>query len=129
MTHLKRLERVQHKFLTWLATRARGADELTSREYRDLLSFFDVQSLEARRTQFDLMYLRSIFSGKIDSSYLLGCFSLHGPRPTCNVSLFNVPFTRVSSVNCEDRDFYQAGNSGERSYSSDSPGRFLFGQF
>ena len=98
-THLKRLERVQHKFLTWLATRARGTDGLASREYRDLLSFFDVQSLEARRTHFDLMYLRNIFSGKIDSSYPLGCFSLHVPRrPTRNVSLFNVPFARVSSV-------------------------------
>ena len=33
------------------------------------------------------------------------------------------------SVLREDRDFYQAGNAGERFYSSESPGRFLFGQF
>ena len=98
-THLKRLERVQHKFLIWLATRARGTNGLTSLEYRDLLSFFNVQSLEARRAQFDLMYLRNIFSGRIDSSFLLGCFQLHVPRrPTRNVSLFSEPFARVASV-------------------------------
>ena len=98
-THLNRLERVQHKFLTWLATRARGTDGLTGLEYRDLLGFFHVQSLEARRTQFDLLFLKGIYSGRIDSSYLLGCFPLHvSRRLTRNFSLFSVPFARLSSV-------------------------------
>ena len=67
---------------------------------RDLLCFF-MSTLRNHdlRTSFLCMYLSNIFSGKIDSSYLLGCFSLHVPRrPTRNVSLFNVPFARVSSV-------------------------------
>ena len=98
-THLKRLEKVQHKFLIWLAANARGTDGSTSVDYKHLLCSFNVSSLEARRTQFDLIYLRNIFSGKINSSFLLGCFSLHVPRrPTRNVSLFSVPFARVSTV-------------------------------
>ena len=98
-THLKRLERVQHKFLLWLAARARGTDRPASLEYRDLLRFFNVVPLDARRTQFDLLYLRNIFSGGIDSSFLLGCFALHVPcRPTRNIRLFSVPYARVSTV-------------------------------
>ena len=49
--------------------------------------------------QFDLLYLRKILSGRIESSVLLSCFSLHVPqRPTRNVKLFHVPFARVSTV-------------------------------
>ena len=98
-THLKRLERVQHKFLMWLSARARGTDRLTSLEYRELLDHFRVPSLEARRKQLDLVYLRSIVTSKVDSSFLLGCFSLHVPGRTMrNVSLFDVPFARVATV-------------------------------
>ena len=49
-THLKRLERVQHKFLMWLAARASGTDRYTCLDYHHLLQFFHVSSLEARRT-------------------------------------------------------------------------------
>ena len=100
-SHLKRLEGVQHKFLTWLASRARGTDGLStsSIEYRDLMDFFHVQSLASRRTQFDLMYIRNVFSGKVDSSFLLNCFSIHVPRrQTRDTSLFSVPFARVTTV-------------------------------
>ena len=98
-THLQRLERVQHKFLMWLSARARGADRLTSLEYRDLLHYFHVPSLEARRKQLDLVFLRNIFTSKVDSSFLTGCFFLHVPgRTVRNVSLFYVPFARVSTV-------------------------------
>ena len=98
-THLKRLERVQHKFLVWLAARARDTDRLAGLEYRNLLNSFHVPSLEARRVQADLVYLRKIVSGKTDYSFLLSCFSLHIPRrPTRNNSMFNVPFARVSTV-------------------------------
>ena len=97
--HLKRLERVQHKFLMWLAARAGGTDRSICLEYCHLLHFFHVSSLGARRTQFDLLFLKSIYSGRIDSSFLLASFALHVPsRPTRNVQLFNVPFARVSTV-------------------------------
>ena len=98
-THLKRLERIQHKFLLWLAARAGGADRPASLEYSHLLSFFNILSLEARRTKFDLLYLRNIFSGGIDSSFLLSCFALHVPsRMTRKISLFSVPYARVATV-------------------------------
>ena len=82
----------------WLAARARGTDRPASLEYSHLLSFLNV-SLEARRTKFDLLYLSNIFSGGIDSSFLLGCFALHVPsRTTRKISLFSVPYARVETV-------------------------------
>ena len=96
---MNRLERVQFKFLMWLATRARGMDRFARRDYDSLLREFNMPSLEARRTQLDLVYLRNVFSGRIDSSFLLSCFSLHVPsRQTRHVALFNVPYARVSTV-------------------------------
>ena len=98
-THLSRLERVQHKFLIWLNRRARGADGSTSLDYRQLLNVFNVPTLEARRVQFDLLFLRNILSCKIDSSFLLTCFGLHVPSRTTRKSvLFHVPFGRVLTV-------------------------------
>ena len=97
-THLTRLERVQHKFLIWLAARARGTDGTPQLDYHSLLAYFNVTSLEARRKQFDLVFLKSIFSGATDSSFLLSCFSLSTRRLTRRPSLFYVPFARVSTV-------------------------------
>ena len=98
-THLKRLERIQHKFLSWLAVRARGTDRPASLENHDLLKFFSITSLEARRIKSDILYLKNILSGRIDSSYLLGSFALHVPcRPTRKVRLFHVPYARVGTV-------------------------------
>ena len=58
-----------------------------------------IHTLAARSTQCDLIFLRNIFFGKTDSSFLIGCFSLHVPgRPTQNTSLFRVPFARDSTV-------------------------------
>ena len=39
-THLQQLESVQHKFLIWLAARARGTDGCTRLDYQDLLNTF-----------------------------------------------------------------------------------------
>ena len=97
-THLNRLERVQHKFLIWLAARARGTDGVSNLDYHSLLVYFSVTSLESRRNQFDLVFLKSLFSGTTDSSFLLSCFSLSARRLTRKPSLFYVPFARVSTV-------------------------------
>ena len=97
-THLNRLERVQHKFLIWLAARARGTDGVSDLDYHSLLAYFSVTSLESRRNQFDLVFLKSLFSGTTDSSFLLSCFSLSARRLTRKPSLFYVPFARVSTV-------------------------------
>ena len=98
-THLNRLERVQHKFLMWLACRTRGTDRSVNLEYPRLLMAFNITTLEARREQLDLMFLRNVFIGKVDSTFLVGCFGMHVPRrPTRQAVLFHVPFARVSSV-------------------------------
>ena len=95
-SHSNRLERVQHKFLMWLACRTRGTDRFVSLEYPRLLTAFNISTLEARRVQFDLIFLRNIFAGRISSSFLVGCFGLHVPqRATRQVTLFHVPFARV----------------------------------
>ena len=95
---MTRLERVQHKFFIWLAARARGTDGTTQLDYHYLLACFNATSLEARRKQFDLVFLKSIFSGTTDSSFLLSCFSLSARRLTRRPSLFDVPFARVCTV-------------------------------
>ena len=72
-----------------------------SLDYDQLLLFYDVRPLRARRDQFDVLFLHKLFKGLISSSYLLKCFTLHvPPRLTRNapMTLFNVPFGRVSTV-------------------------------
>ena len=97
-SHTERLERVQHKFMIWLASRARDVTA-QSLGYRELLRTFDVPSLEARRLQYDLMFVRNVYGGSIDSSYLVECFPLHVPsRATRSISLFHAAYARVNTV-------------------------------
>ena len=97
--HLVRVERVQHKFLMWLACRTGHVG--ASLEYGDLLASYNVLHLGARRAQHDVLFLLKVFKGFIASSFLLQCFGLHVPaRParTVNRSLFCLPFARVGTV-------------------------------
>ena len=97
-SHVMRLERIQHKFLIWLASRASNVTG-RSLEYGELMQTFDVPSLESRRLQYDLMFLRNVLRGDIDSPYLLRCFSLHVPaRTTRNLSLFYAAYARINTV-------------------------------
>ena len=97
-THVERLERVQHKFLMWMASRANNV-VTHSLAYAELLQAFDVPTLKARRLQYDLIFLRNIYRGRVDSPYLLRCFPLHIPgRATRRLSLFQAPFGRVNTV-------------------------------
>ena len=97
--HLTRLERVQHKFLIWLANRTDARRD--SIDYEDLLQEYKLKSLHARRTESDIVFLCKIFKGFISSSHLLRSFSLHVPiRTTRNAAstLFHVPRGRVNCV-------------------------------
>ena len=97
--HLMRLERVQHKFLIWLANRTNAQHD--SLDYGDLLRAFGLKSLHARRTENDIVFLCKIFKGFVSSSCLLGSFSLHVPMRTtrsATSTLFHVPRGRVSCV-------------------------------
>ena len=97
--NLARLERVQHKFLIWLAHRTNA--HYDSLEYDHLLKLFMIRTLYARRVATDVVFLAKVFRGFISSSYLLQSFSLHVPsRVTRNAAatLFHVPRGRVNCV-------------------------------
>ena len=98
-THLGRIERVQHRFLMWLASHTQPG--CPSLEYDRLLAFYEVRSLHARRVQSDVLFLTKLFRGLISSSYLLQCFGLHVPSRSTRIAastLFNVPRSRVNAV-------------------------------
>ena len=95
--HMKRVERIQHKFLMWLCGRCRLSG--VSLEYVELLRYFGLTSLAARRAQHDLMFMRNIQNQSADSSFLLGCFPLAVPvRALRTRTLFHVPYARVGTV-------------------------------
>ena len=97
VTHLRRLERVQHKFLMWLARNADNPTDIF--DYCALLSHFNVRSIKSRLAQYDLMFLHHIHHARIDSSALLATFGLAVPgRSTRAVALWNVPHARVNTV-------------------------------
>ena len=96
-THMDRVERVQHKFLMWLCARSRVSN--VALEYSDLLRFFGLSSLSARRVQHDAMFIRNLHRHAIDSPFLLSQFPLAVPSRTLrNMSTFHVPRARVNTV-------------------------------
>ena len=96
-THLKRIERVQHRFVTWLA---RNSDKPTdSTDYGALLSHFNIRSMKSRFVQYDLMFLYNVHRARIDSADLLAAFGLSVPgRATRTLTLWYVPRGRVNTV-------------------------------
>ena len=99
-SHVARVDRVQHKFLTWLLSRT-SSGHADSLSYSGLLSHFKIPSLAARRVQHDLLFLRNVVRGKVDCMALLRAFSLHvPPRSTRASPLFSVPPARVRTVDC-----------------------------
>ena len=96
-THLKRLERVQHRFLMWLSYRYRKSD--VSLQYDDLVRAFKVDMLAARRVQHDILFIRNVHHHAIDCSYLLEHMPIHAPTRTLRRSnVFYVPFGRINTV-------------------------------
>ena len=97
VTHLKRLERIQHSFLIWLACSSDSRSENLS--YDHLLKHFNVPSIRSRLIQHDLMFVYNVFHGRIDCSQLLSQFQLSAPaRRSRSPTLWNVPFARVETV-------------------------------
>ena len=96
-THLKRLERVQCKFLRWLATRSDRP--CTDPRYEALLVHFNMCSVRSIFIQHDIMFLYNVYHGRIDCPALVSTFRLSvPPRPTRNSSLWAIPFARVNTV-------------------------------
>ena len=96
-THLARLERMQHRFLMWLASNTQG--RCPPLDYESLLIFFNMCSFKSRFIQADLSFLLSVCSGRIDCPYLMAVFGLAVPgRRSRQTGLFYVPFGRVNTV-------------------------------
>ena len=97
VTHLKRLEKVQHRFLVWLARNSDRPSNTT--DYCALLSYFNVRSIKSRLAQYDLMFLFHVHRSCIDSPVLLASFGLAVPaRSTRSFVLWSVPRGRVNTV-------------------------------
>ena len=89
VTHLRRLERLQHHFFMWLGFMAQTCPPL---DYDSLLELFDCESIKSRLIRRDLMFTRSIFSGHLDCTEIVGMFPLSVPsRRTRRPELFHVP--------------------------------------
>ena len=91
-----RIERVQHKFLTFLHKRTTG---FYSDDINLLCNIYHLQSLKSRRAIFDNIFLYKCINGKFNVNVLTSYFGLHVPRfLTRHAVLFHVPFGRVNCV-------------------------------
>ena len=96
-SHTVRVDRIQHKFLLWLNNHSNNP--CPSITYPDLSKHFHVPFLSSRRAQHNLLFLKGLFSGKINSEKLLSLFPLHVPaRSTRTASLFAESRARISTV-------------------------------
>ena len=92
-----RVDRVQHKVLIWLNNHCNTSCQSLS--YPALSRHFGVPILSSRRVQHDLLFLKGLFTGKINSAELLGKFPLHvPPRSTRTTPLFAESRARISAV-------------------------------
>ena len=96
-THLKRMERLHHRFLMWLGCKTQP--RCPSMDYASLLSHFNSQTVKARFIQADIKFLQSVLHGRLDCQSLVSMFSLAVPtRRTRHTGMFHVPGGRVNSV-------------------------------
>ena len=69
--------------------------------YADLLSSINVASLSQRRVQYDVLFVHKIFTGRIDSPFLLESFSLQASTRYTRAmphTIIHIPFARVDTV-------------------------------
>lgn len=96
-THLRRLEHIQHKFLTWLCARCRFTE--MPLQYDLLERHFGLANLATRRRRHDLLFIRNVHRHAIDSPYLLAHLPLAVPgRNVRRQSVLHVPYARVGCI-------------------------------
>ena len=96
VTHLARLERLQHRFPMWLGAKTH---ERCSMDCAALSRHFQCPSIKARFVQSDVRFVRSVFGGRLDCSYLVSKFALLVPgRRSRHTGVLNIPFGRVDTV-------------------------------
>ena len=97
VSHLVRLERLQHRFLMWLgATTQRPCPPM---DYNSLLNHFKTSSIRTLFTHTDITFMHSVFNNRFDSDQLVSLFGLNVPgRRSRHTGLFHEPFGRVNTV-------------------------------
>ena len=96
-THLKRIERIQHKFLIWLAVNS--TKPCASLDYDVLLQHFEVLSINKRLALNDFNFIHNVFSGRINSPHVLSMFSLAVPSGrTRSRPVLHEPTARVETI-------------------------------
>ena len=98
-SHTVRVDRVQHKFLLWLNSHCNIPCQSLS--YSALSRHFGVPFLSSRRVQHDLLFLKGLFAGKINSPELLGkfpCMCLPDRRARLRYSLKAAPESQRSNL-------------------------------
>jgi hypothetical protein len=88
--HIKRIERIQKRFMWHLSYQTYKAKQLPS--YEERLAYFGLNSLTDRRILLDHMLLYKIVNGNIDCPSLLSSVSLNVPPKMPRASRY-VPFT------------------------------------
>ena len=110
-TNLERLDRVQHKFLMWLAVHSDNTQSPHphSLSYHHLLERFKISSLAQRRLQYDICFIQRLLSGKTDSAYLLSSIPFNVPQRrtrAAQTQLLHVPSAREARVETVKRGLF-----------------------
>jgi hypothetical protein len=81
-THIQNLEKVQRRFLKFLAHRIDGTYPERGRSQSELLERFECQDLKTRRVKASMSFLRNLIHYRIDCSNLLSKLYFLVPRLT-----------------------------------------------
>ena len=93
---MQRLERIQHKFLSFLAGTRR--DRFNMVDYDSLCISYKMEKLVKRRGGLDLSFMYCILTNRVASTLLLSSFSMRTPiRFARNFDLLYVPSYRVNA--------------------------------
>jgi hypothetical protein len=95
--HINRIERVQHRFLQYVAIKLKMTNPRITHDYVQIANTFHLSSLESHRIYADVSFLHGILNGLVDCSELgskislyENCTSLRSRDP------FVIPFNRTS---------------------------------
>jgi hypothetical protein len=95
-THIQNLEKVQRRFLKFLAYRIDGTYPERGRSQSELLERFKCQDLKTRRVNASMSFLRNLIHYRIDCSNLLSKLYFLVPRLTSrNHVCFYLPTPRI----------------------------------
>ena len=78
--HSKKLERIQHKFLNFVAWKLRLPSPRISHDYNQIASLLDISSLKSHRYLNDLKFLYNLINNEIDCIHLHSKLLLRVPK-------------------------------------------------